>query len=100
MLFGVFAIVSDFSKFHEEVNYLKDVLKKKIFPTNLVDKCVKIFLTKQFSYKVLKDTVPKKELFIMLTYLGMSSFFFFSRRLQKASIATFHFVKLKLTRLD
>ena len=36
----------------------------------------------------------------MLTYLGMSSFFFLRRRLQKASIATFHFVKLKLTRLD
>ena len=99
MPFGVFSTVSDFSKFHEEVNHLKDVLKKNFFPTNLVDKCVKIFLTKQFSYKVLKHTVPKNELFIMLTNLGMSSFFL-RRRLQKASIATFDFVKLKLTRLD
>ena len=52
-LFRTFSIVSDFSKFHEEVNYLKDVLKKNSFPTNLVDKCIKIFLNKQFSQKIL-----------------------------------------------
>ena len=28
----------DFSKFHEDVNYLKVVLKKNYFPANLVDK--------------------------------------------------------------
>ena len=59
MPFAVFSIVSDFSKFHEEVNYLKDVLKKKIFPTNLVDKCVKMILNKEFSHKILEHTVPK-----------------------------------------
>ena len=73
LLFRIFSIVSDFSKFHEEVNYLKDVLKKNSFPTNLVDKCIKIFLNKQFSQKILEHTVPKKELFIVLPYLGMSS---------------------------
>ena len=52
-LFGIFSIVSDFPKFHEEVNYLKDVSKKNSFPTNLVDKCIKIFLNKQFSQKIL-----------------------------------------------
>ena len=30
-LFRIFSIVSDFSRFHEEVNYLKDVLKKILF---------------------------------------------------------------------
>ena len=82
-------------KFHEEVNYLKDVLKKNSFPTNLVDKCIKIFLNKQFSQKILEHTVPKKILFIVLPYLGMPSLCL-RTRLQKASIATFHFVKLKL----
>ena len=28
LLFRIFSIVSDFSKFHEEVNSLKDALKK------------------------------------------------------------------------
>ena len=60
LLFRIFSIDSDFSKFHEEVNYLKDVLKKNSFPANLVDKCIKIFLNKQFSQKILEHTVPKK----------------------------------------
>ena len=40
LLFRIFSIFSDFSKFHEEVNYLKDVLEKNSFPTNLVGKCI------------------------------------------------------------
>ena len=66
LIFRIFSIVSDFSKFHEEVNYLKDMLKINSFPTNLVDKCIKIFLNKQFSQKKLEHTVPKKEFFIVL----------------------------------
>ena len=34
LLFRIFSIVLDFSKFDEELNYLKDVLKKNSFPTN------------------------------------------------------------------
>ena len=49
------------------------MLKKNYFPTNLVDKCIKIFLKKQFSQKILEHAVPKKELFIVLQYLGMPS---------------------------
>ena len=75
LLFRIFSIVSAFSKFHEEVNYLKDMLKKNSFPTNLVDKCIKIFLNEQFSQKILQHTVSKKELFVILPYLGMFSLF-------------------------
>ena len=64
-------MVSDFFKFHKEVNHLKDVLKKNSFPTNLVDKCIKIFLNKQFSPKISEHTVPKKVLFIVLPYLAL-----------------------------
>ena len=38
MLFRIFSIVSNFSKCHEVVDCLKDVLKKNYFPSNLVDK--------------------------------------------------------------
>ena len=69
LFFRIFRIVSDFCK----RTYLKEVLKNNAFPTNLVDKFVKIFLNKQFSQKILEYTVPKKELFIVLPYLGMSS---------------------------
>ena len=63
----------DFSKFHKEVNYLKNMLKKNVFPSILVDKCIKIFLNKQFSQKILEHTVPKKESCIVLPCVGMSS---------------------------
>ena len=43
LLFRIFSIVSDVSKFHEEITYLKDVLKKNSFHTNLVDTCKKKF---------------------------------------------------------
>ena len=46
IFFGIFSIVSDFSQFHEKVIYLKDVLKKNVFPTTLVDKFIKILLNK------------------------------------------------------
>ena len=38
-----------------------------------MDKCIKIFLNKQFSQKILDHIVPKKELFIVLPYVGMPS---------------------------
>ena len=53
LLFRIFSIVSDFSKLYIEVNYIKGLLKKNSFPTTLVDKCIKIFLNKQFSQKIL-----------------------------------------------
>ena len=89
------SIVSDFSKFHEEVNYLKDVLKKNIFPTNLVDKGIKIFLHKRFSWIILEHHVPKKELIIVLPYLGMSSLYL-RTRLQKSINRNILFYKIKI----
>ena len=43
LLLRMFPIVSEFSKSHEEVNYLKDVLKKNSFPTTLINRCKKSF---------------------------------------------------------
>ena len=80
----------DFSKFQEEVNYLKDVLKKNYFPTNLVDKCIKIF-----SQKILEHTFPKNGLFIVLPYLGMNSLCL-RIRLQKSVNSNTSFNKIKI----
>ena len=68
LLFQIFSIVSDFSKFPERVRYLENVSKKNYFPNNLVDKCIRIFLNKQFQQKILEHTDPKKELFMVLPY--------------------------------
>ena len=95
LLFRIFSIVSDFSKFHEEVNYLKNALKKNSFPSTLVDKCIKIFLNRQFSQKILEHTVPKKELCIVLPYLGISSFCL-KTPLQKSINSNISFCKIKV----
>ena len=93
--FRIFSIILDFSKFHEEVTYLKDVLKKNGFPATIVDKCIKIFLNKQFVQKIVEHTVPKKELFIVLPYLGMSSLCL-RTRLQKSISSNISFCKIKI----
>ena len=95
LLFRILAIVSDFPKFRGEVNCLKDVLKKNCFLTTLVDKCIKTFSNKKFSQKILEHTVPKKELFVILPYLGMSSRCL-RTRLQESINSNLDFVKLKL----
>ena len=71
------------------------MLKKNYFPTNLVDKCIKIFLNKQFSQKILEHTVPKKELFIVLPYLGMPSLCL-RTGLQKSINSNISFCKIKI----
>ena len=45
--------------------------------------------------KIVEHITPKKELFIVLSYAGMSSLWL-KTNLQKTSITTFHFLKLKL----
>ena len=73
LLFRCFSLVSDFSKFHEEVSVLKSVLSKNGFPSALVDSCINSFLNKIFTKKLIVDTVAKKEVFIVLPFLGSTS---------------------------
>ena len=60
-----------------------------------MDQCIKIFLNKQFSQKILEHTVPKKELFIVLPYLGMPSLCL-RTRLQKSINSNISFCKIKI----
>ena len=62
--------LSDFSRFHTEVIHLKEILRKNVFPIKLVDNCIKNFLNKKFLHTPVTLTVKKKELFIVLPYLG------------------------------
>ena len=57
---------SFFEYFQKILNYLKDVLKKKNFCTNLADKCIEMFFNKQVPSKILESTDSKKEIFIVL----------------------------------
>ena len=65
-----FTTVSDFSKFHFEVEALKKTLHKNAYPTKFVDNCVAKFVNNIFIQKPVFKTVPKLELTVVLPYLG------------------------------
>ena len=64
---------SDFIKFHHEIDKLKSSLYKNSYPRDLVDKCIKEFLDKILAPKPVVSAVPKKDLVIVLPYLGKLS---------------------------
>ena len=69
-LFRTFSIVSDFSRFHLEVCHLKEILKKKAIPIKLIDRCIKSFLNERLTEKRVTLTAEKKDLVIVLPFLG------------------------------
>ena len=60
-----------------------------------MDKWFEIFLNKQFSQETLEHTIPKKELFIVLPYLGISSLCL-RTRLQKSINSNISICKIKI----
>ena len=73
LLFRYFNFCSDFVKFHHEINILKGILYKNSYPRDFVDKCIKEFLDRVLTLKVVASTVPKRDLMIVLPYLGKLS---------------------------
>ena len=61
------------SKFHLEVGELKEILLKNSYPRKIIDACVFKFLGKVFELKPVTLTVPKKQLFIVLPFIGNMS---------------------------
>ena len=70
LLFRCFNLCWDFVKLHHEINILKGILYKNSYPRDFVDKCIKQFLDRVLTWKVVVSTVPKKDLIIVLPYLG------------------------------
>ena len=59
-------ILSDFSKFHFQIETLKKTFHKNSYPTKFLDKCVTKFVHNIFIQKPVFTTVPKLELRIVL----------------------------------
>ena len=62
-----------FSGFHLEVCHLKEILKKNAFPIKLIDSYIKSFLNRRLTEKPVTLTAEKKDLVIVLPFLGKSS---------------------------
>ena len=82
LLHRSFSICSSYEKFHEEIVLLKEVFKKNEYPQLFIDKCIKKYLNKLFVPKRIIHTVDKKQVLLVLPFLGPLSFQIRSR-LQK-----------------
>ena len=74
LLHCCFNITSSYEKFHNEINTLKQILKLNGYPTQFIDRSIKKFLQKLYVTKAIQDTVNKKQLLIVLPFLGAQSF--------------------------
>ena len=73
LLFRWFNLCSGFVKFYHEIKILESILYKNSYSHDLVDKCIKKILERVLTQKVVVSTVPKKDLMIVLPYLGKLS---------------------------
>ena len=68
LLFRCFSICSDYTSFHLEVENLREIFKKNSYPSGIIEKPIRSFLNELHI-----PTVHKKELLIVLPYLGTLS---------------------------
>ena len=56
------------------VDHLKTILINNNYPLNFIDSCIKSFLNKLYTPKVVVPNVPKRNVFVKLPFLGSTSF--------------------------
>ena len=73
LLHRSFSICSSYEKFHEAIVLLKNILKNE-YPQFFKDKFIKRYLRKLFVSKRIVHTVDKKQVLLVLPFLGPVSF--------------------------
>ena len=73
LLYRCFHLCSNLTKFHHEVSELKVILGRNGYPSKITDFCIKKFLNKIYLPKKTVAIAPKKEICIMLPFLGTIS---------------------------
>ena len=74
LLHRSFSICCAFKVFHFAINHLKTILIKNNYPLNFIESCIKSFLDKLYTPKVVVLIAPKINLFVKLPFLGSNSF--------------------------
>ena len=74
LLFRFFKICSSMENFHVEVEHLRNIFKCNNYSVNIIDECIKKFLDKLNVARQIVRTVPKRELLVVLPFLGTFSF--------------------------
>ena len=73
LLHRCFCLVSDMSKFQFEIDKLKEIFLSNGYSNKFIDKCISKFMNKLYSRKSVMLTVPKKQLYLVLPYMGKMS---------------------------
>ena len=73
LLHRAYMVNSSFSGLHEEITRLKGILKNNGYPEKFLDRCIFRFFNKMYQPKQSIPTVPKKEVRIILPFLGSTS---------------------------
>ena len=61
------------SKFHFEIEKLKEILLSNGYSNKFIDKCIFKFMNKLYIKKPVMLTVPKKQLYLVLPFMGKMS---------------------------
>ena len=58
------------SKFHFEIEKLKEILLSNGYSNKFIDKCISKVMNKLYIKKPVMLTVPKKKLYLVLLFMG------------------------------
>ena len=73
LLHRCFCLVSNMPKFYFEFEKLKEILLSNGYSNNFIDKCISKFMNKLYIKKPVMLTVPKKQLHLVLPFMGKMS---------------------------
>ena len=96
LLHRCFNIISSYQKFNNKINALKQIFKLNVYPIQFIDRFIKQFLQKFYVTKVFQDTENKKQLLIVLPFLG-AQFLLVRERLQSCIRNRLPYCSLRIT---
>ena len=73
LLFRAYSLSSNWLKFHEEVAFLKKYFSANCYPSHILDKMVRNFLSNIFRPKLCIPSVPKKIMYVSLPFTTHSA---------------------------
>ena len=72
LLFRIFTLTVDWTKFHEEVKFLSDTFCKNQYPQHFFDRCINIFLNRKLNPDT-SEKIEKQKLIVSLPFMGKYS---------------------------
>ena len=79
LLHRSFSICYDFKMFHFKIDHLKTIFIKNNYPLNFTDSCIKSFLNKLYTPKIMVPNVLKRNVFVKLPFCFVVLRFKFER---------------------